>query len=187
MFVLLTLSIVILIGTFMVNSTDRYYHNEFQNLMNTVFQEEYVRELEANLKNENPIGAIYSNLYNYTGQLGIDSFRNLYLLDGKTGKAVDSYSTNEALSKELDVSTNIITAMSGEYGTELNTSLPYMDYAVPLKDADGVRYIAYIRDTKEETDNVVQRIFIIMLEAMVLALIISLLFPLTHLHISQSE
>lgn len=179
MFVLLTLFIIILIGTFMVNSTDKYYHNEFQNLMSTVFNSEYLDQLEALAGDEGSATLIYDNIYSYySSQIGIDSFRNIYLLDGAVGKALPGLSSNENLAGSLDISTNIITAMNGRFGNEVNTAYPYMDYAVPVNHNGNVKYIVYIRDTKEETNSIVGNIFSIMMESLLLGLIISLLFSI---------
>ena len=49
MFVLLTISVIILIGTFMTDTTDRYYHDEFHKINAEVFNEEYINK--ARLKN----------------------------------------------------------------------------------------------------------------------------------------
>ena len=53
-----------------------------------------------------------------------------------------------------------------------------MDYAVPLMDGDEVRYIIYICDTKEETDNVMNSIFTIMIQALLIGLALSVLFSI---------
>lgn len=178
MFVLLTLSIIILIGTFTINNTDSYYHSEFTNLMSLVFNEEYIDQLSSNINQENADVKIFNNISTYSSQIGIDSFRNIYLLDGKTGKSLTGLSSNEQLASGLDISTNIISSMNGETGKNVNSVSPYMDYAVPIKDGETVKYIIYVRDTKEETNNVVENIFRIMMQAMVLGLVISLLFAI---------
>lgn len=176
MFVMLTLFIIILIGTFMVNSIDSYYHEEFKTLMSAVLNEEYISQF-----NDEEINAteIYSNFSTYSGQMGIDSFRNFYILDGKTGKSIPGLSTNETFAQSLDISTNIISAMNGSNGTDVNSSLPFMDYAVPiLDDSNNVKYIIYIRDTKEETNSIVENIFSLMLNSLFLGLAISVLFSI---------
>ena len=50
MFVLLTICVIILIGTFMTSSIDSFYDNEFKNLMSLVFNEDYMKQLNANVK-----------------------------------------------------------------------------------------------------------------------------------------
>ena len=179
MFVLLTLSVVIFISTFMVNSTDAYYHNEFKNLMSVVFSEEYTSLLSEAVYSETAANDIYTNVTSYYSvQIGIDSFRNVYILDGETGKPIPGCSSNEALAQSIDISTNIITAMNGECGDEVNNVLPYMDYAVPIEKDSEIKYIIYIRDTKEESNSIISSIFSIMLSYMLMALAISLLFAI---------
>ena len=178
MFVLLTMFIIILIGTFMANSTDTYYHNEFKNLMSTVFNDDYIEQLSQNINSEDGQQKIYNNIYTYSGQLGLDSFRNFYILDGATGKAYPKCSSNETLAKSLDISQNIITAMNGKQGNSVNTSSPFMDYAIPMIKDGKVKHIIYIRDTKEETNNVVGNIFSIMLKSLLLGLFVSILFAI---------
>ena len=162
----------------MVNSTDTYYHNEFKNLMSAVFREDFLELLSEDLDSEDSGKKIYDNIYAYSGQLGLDSFRNYYILDGATGKAQVGCSSNETLAQSLDISSNIITAMNGNCGDDVNPASPYMDYAIPLKSDDTVKHIIYIRDTKEETNSVVGNIFSIMLESLLLGLIVSILFSI---------
>lgn len=178
MFVLLSLSIIILVGTFTVNSTDAYYHKEFSNLMSAIFSDEYTAQLSTYIGGEDAPKKIFDNVSAYSGQMGIDSFRNFYLLSAANGKAIPPYSSNEELARALDVSTNIMTAMSGRCGKEVNSSAPYMDYAVPLGQGGSIKYIVYVRDTKEETNSVVSNIFRIMMQSMLLGLLISMLFSI---------
>ncbi len=178
MFVLLTVSIIILIGAFMTESIDRFYDNEFNNLMSLVFNDEYVRELNNSVKAGASAEEIYNNISVYTSQLGVDSFRNLYLLDGMTGKTIDSFNTHEELAKSLEVSPNIISAISGKLGMGTVSGTGYMDYAVPLGGPEQVKYIIYVRDTKEETNNVMSSIFIIMIQALLIGLALSVLLSI---------
>lgn len=178
MFVLLTISIIILIGTFMTNSIDSFYDNEFKNLMSLVFNDDLVNQLSDSAKSDVSPGELFKNISVYNSQIGVDSFRNVYLLSGKTGKTVDKATTNYSLSKNLEISPNIVTAMSGKVGNKTISGSGYMDYAVPLKCDGEVKYIIYIRDTNEETDNVLSSVFTIMLQALGIGLVISVLFSI---------
>ena len=149
MFVLLTISVIILIGTFMTDTTDQYYHDEFYNINSDVFSEEYVNTLRSAVGTENDAQKIYDSVSAYFGQLGIDSFRNCYILDGKSGKTVGSFASNTVLAESLELSPNIITALRGDVGDEVDSSYSYMDYAVPIGDDDNVSYIIYIKDSNK--------------------------------------
>jgi len=178
MFVLLTICVIILIGTFMTSSIDSFYDSEFKNLMSLVFNEDYTNQLSTNVDSGISADEIFANISVYNGQLGIDSFRNLYLLNGKTGKTISKCTTNASLAENLEISPNIITAMSGEIGDKTISGSGYMDYAVPIKKGDNVEYIIYVCDTKEETDNVLSSIFTLMLQALLIGLAISVLFSI---------
>ena len=178
MFVLLTICVIILIGTFMTSSIDSFYDNEFKNLMSLVFNEDYMKQLNANVKSDVNPKEIFSNISVYNGQIGVDSFRNLYLLDGKTGKTISGCNTNTSLAKTLEISPNIITAMSGSVGNKTISGSGYMDYAIPIKNGENVKYIIYICDTKEETDNILSSIFLLMLQALLIGLAISVFFSI---------
>lgn len=179
MFVLLTMSIVILISTFMVNTTDTFYHNEFESLMSSVFNDDYIAQLKSSFTTDNPAREIYTNLASYYSvQIGIDSFRNIYVLDSTTGKPIPGCSSNEHLAGSLDISTNIISAMNGKIGNDVNNALPYMDFAVPIEISGTNTYIIYVRDSKEETNSIIGNIFSIMLSSLLMAIAISLIFAI---------
>lgn len=178
MFVLLTVSIIILIGTFMTESIDSFYDNEFNNLMSLVFSDDYSKELNALASSGMDAEGIYNNISVYSGQIGVDSFRNLYLLDGKSGKTIGALTSNAELSKTLEISPNIITAIGGSIGKSSFSGSGYMDFAMPVTDNGKVKYIIYVRDTKEETDNIITSIFTIMIQALLIGLSLSVLLSL---------
>ena len=178
MFVLLTISVIILIGTFMTDTTDRYYHDEFRKINSTVFNSDYVDSLCMLIGTESAPQDIYSSVSAYSGQLGIDSFRNFFILDGKSGKTIDGLTSNEELSNNLELSPNVITAMNGEVGGEIKSEYSYMDYAVPLSSESGIEYIVYVQDTKEESNTILRNIFTIIIQALLLGIVISLIFAI---------
>ncbi len=175
MFVLLTISIIILIGAFMTESIEKFYENEFSTLMSSVFSEDYVAELSGSVQGGASADEVYGSVTVYLSQIGVDSFRNLYLLDAKTGRTIENLTTNAELSKTLEISPNIISAMSGKVGTEALSGTGYMDYAVPVGNEGDAQYIIYVRDTKEETNSVMSSIFTIMVQALLIGLALSIL------------
>lgn len=173
MFVLLTISIIIVIGTFMINRIDKFYHEDFEALMNNVFNEEYISRLNQNLENGNA-EQVMSSINTYSGQLGIDSFRNYYILDGKTASAING--TNDDLAKTLEATPNIIAALNGNIGDITEASMGYMDFAVPLKNKGEVEYIVYVKDSKDEVNSVVKNILSIIFASLGLGMLISVGF-----------
>lgn len=173
MFVLLTISVIIVIGTFMINRIDKFYHDEFENLMNSIFSEDYVAQLNSSYAGGG-VEKVMANVSAYEGQIGIDSFRNYYVLDAKTGKAIDG--SNVDLAKTLEISPNIIAAMNGKVGDRTETSLGYMDYAVPLLNGNDINCIVYIKDSKIEVNSIVQNILSIIYMSLGLGILISVAF-----------
>ncbi len=178
MFVLLTISVIILIGTFMTDTTDQYYHDEFYKVNAAVFTSEYIDTLCSSMQGETGVQSVYDSVSAHYVQLGIDSFRECYILDGKNGKAIDSFASNKELASSLELSPNIISAMSGSVGDAVNSAYSYMDYAVPLMAGDAVSYIIYIKDTKEESNTVLRNVFTIIIQALLLGIAISLIFAI---------
>ena len=170
MFVLLTVSVIILIGTFMINKTESFYDEEFKSLMDNVFNEEYVEQLSA-IKGEDSFLSLVTNISAHSGQMGIDSFRNYFILDAKNGKVLEG-----DLSQTVEMTPNVITAMNGSVGGEVDSKSKYMDYAVPVTLSDGANYIVYVKDIKTETNSVVKNIFYIIFEALAIGLVLSFLF-----------
>ena len=174
MFAALTLSVIIFIGTMMTTGTNNYYQEDFSLLMENVLGESMKKQLETSISQGATFESVYENISAYAVQLGIDSFRNFYILDGKTGKALKG--SNAELAQTLETSNNIIAAMAGRVGKSGETS-KYMDYALPINGADGtVQYIIYVKDSKEEPNTILSEIFGIVFQSLFLGIIISVLF-----------
>lgn len=175
MFSALTLSVIIFIGTMMTTGTNNFYQEDFTLLMENVLGETMKNQLETNIAQGASFESVYESVDAYAVQLGIDSFRNCYVLDGKTGKALKG--SNMELAQSLEISNNIIAAMSGRIGSGDVTTSRYMDYALPIFGVDGgVQYIIYVKDSKEEPNTILSQIFGIMFQSLFLGIIISVLF-----------
>ncbi len=143
--------------------------------MERVLSEPFKEQLENNIANGADFASIYESVDAYAGQMGIDTYRNFYVLDGKTGKAF--WGSNRELAQALESSPSIIAAMMGRVGNESNTRSRYMDYALPINGTDGtVQYIVYVKDSKEETSAVMSNIFLIIFQSLLIGIIISFLF-----------
>lgn len=173
MFVALTLSVIIFIGTMMTTGTNNFYRQDFISLMENVLSTSMKNQLEGSIADGATFDNIYDSIDAYGVQLGIDSFRNFYVLDGKTGKSLRG--SNKELAQSLETSSNIIAAMTGRIGNESQTK--YMDYALPINGTDGtVQYIIYVKDSKEEPNTILSEIFGIMFQSLLIGIIISVLF-----------
>ena len=173
MFVALTLSVIIFIGTMMTTGTNNYYQSDFIALMDNVLGESMQSRLQSSIDDGATFDDVYGSVEAYSVQLGIDSFRNFYVLDGKTGKSLRG--SNEQLAGSLEVSGSIISAMAGKTGG--NTESKYMDYALPIHGKDGtVQYIIYVKDSKEEPNTILSEIFGIIFQSLLIGIIVAVLF-----------
>ena len=65
MFVVLTISVIIVIGTFMINRIDAFYHDEFKTLMRNVYNDEFCRQLAEKSESENAVELLRESIDAY--------------------------------------------------------------------------------------------------------------------------
>ena len=167
MFVLLVISVMIVMGTYLLNSITNFYHEEFIDQMDRVFQKEdfHLAAATANTLEE--------KLKLFIGQLGIDSYRDYYILNSLGGYMTGSRQPTV----NLEPTPNIISAMAGQIGKEVTPNDDYIDYAVPIffeNPQGNVKYVIYIRDTKEELKSMTSEINFIIISALFFGLVISI-------------
>jgi len=174
--ILLVVAVVAVIGTFLLNSVSGFYITEFYDQMSGKFSEdaEFVANLRRAASDDDAVTQLTEVLKAYSADLGVDGrYRNYYILDGDDGRMLASSSDASSVS----VTPNILTAINGEVGSYSFISNPYMDVAVPIS-ADGERYIVYIMDTKENQQSLTDEMFLIIMEAMIFALLITVLLSM---------
>lgn len=169
MFVLLVVAVMIVVGTFLLKSVTNFYHNDFKNKMDHVFEN---KDFQSAITNTNSPVELENKLKSFIGRLGIDSYRNYFILDSVG--AILATSANAELSEKFEYSDNIIAAMNGKKGTEVLHNRRYADYAWPILKDKETQYIIYIRDEKNDLRDMMEEIFRIILEAVLFGLIISI-------------
>lgn len=172
MFLLVILSVTTIIGSFLMINIIDMYNNEFSIMMDRVFTAEYISELEKNAAEENGLSNISSMVRSYIGQLGIDTYRFYCILDARSGAVLES--SDEPKSMNLEKTDNIILAMTGQPGNTVNSENKYMDYAVCVNVNSEPAYIVYVKDTKYEIQSVTQKVFITIIQALLLSVVISI-------------
>lgn len=172
-FLLLTISVMIVVGTFLLQNISSYYLNDFKTTMSEqVFSSRLKEELSEAAQSENAVDEIEALMRVYSVRMGIDSFRNYYILDGKTCRVL---SRSDPGGDAFFTTPNIVTAMGGMTGDNIDKDARYMDYAVPIGDDSGkVQYIIDVKDTKEEVYDITKNIFINILWAILFGLLFSL-------------
>lgn len=170
-FLLLTLSVMIVVGTFLLQNISAYYHEDFATTLSAqAFTPSVKAELAGAAKAENPVGELTEIMNIYSVRMMIDSYRNYYILDAKSCEVLSS---SKSGSSEIEITPNILSAMDGNEGSQIDRSAEYMDYALPIKNGDETEYIIYIIDSKEELYDIIRNIFINILWALVFGLLIS--------------
>ncbi len=175
--VLLIVSLMVVVGAFLMNSVTGYYIDEFYQQIRDAFSQDnvdFVRYLQTATEDEEDgaamVGAVLST---YEGVLGVDRRnRNFYVLDGATGR----FLTGSAPEPEggIPITPNISTALLGTVGDDSSVTADYMDAAIPIT-RGGQPYIVYILDSRETARSLNAKMFSLIMEALVLGLIISVL------------
>ncbi|MBP3336900.1 MAG: HAMP domain-containing protein [Clostridia bacterium] len=168
-FVLLILAVMTVAGTFLIASVTNFYHELFVSELDSVFNENVVARIESGA--EGSSNYIKTALAVYSPNLGIDSYRNYYIFDRKTNELIGS--SVETDGNEPEKTANYIAALAGSVGKKINLHSGFMDYAVPIETSSG-GYVIYILDTKEELNLVLNQIFVIILQALMVGIVISL-------------
>jgi signal transduction histidine kinase len=169
---IIIISLMAVVGVFLMRGVRSFYLNEFYDQMQEVFSN---RELADDLRAAEDSEDAATIIRAYAGRLGIDSgTRNYYILSGDTG----AYITGSAAAENgIAITPNIVTALSGSDGYASDPGADYMDVALPIEGENG-SYIVYIRDNKDTVQNLNDQLFRIILEALVVGLIISALLSL---------
>lgn len=167
-FVLLIVSVMVIVGTFMHNRVSVYYFDDFTEQMNSVFSAELFAVLKNEAQAENGAERLDVAMEARSAALKISSYRNYYILDGETGKTL--FGSND---ESVERTPAIISALAGKIGQEKKISSGYLDRACPIVVDDDVRYIVYVKDTKQDLQNLTTSIFTIILRTMLFALLIA--------------
>jgi len=179
--VLLIVSLMTVVGAFLMNSVVRFYVNDFYQQINRVTsQTDFTAALTVQTDAETSGTAtaaeqMEDRLRFYVGELGVDGRnRNYYILDGITAKVLVSSGSDAGV---LDITPNIEAALQGRNGAGSDLSTDYMDVALPFERGNHP-YIFYILDLRETVRGLNTELFSLILEALMLGLIISVLLSL---------
>ncbi|MBQ3557624.1 MAG: HAMP domain-containing protein [Oscillospiraceae bacterium] len=178
--VLLILSLMTVVGAFLMNSVVAFYLNDFYAQVNTVFSDRDVyndmtTQTPAELAGETSgVEGLDQVLSAYAGAMGVNgSGRNYYILD-ETGRYLAG--TDDEYGPELEFTRNLMRVIEDrtQVGDESNLAADYMDVAIPI-DRGGEHYIVYIRDDRNTVDMLNSQLFTLIVEALVFGLVISIL------------
>ena len=171
---LLIVALMGVVGVFLVNNVSGFYLKHFYAQMESAFSDEALaRDLRNATASDEPVVHLQEILDANAGRLGIDnSTRNYYILDGDTGDFLAGSDPEKG--ENLEITPNILEALSGKEGYASDVTAPYMDVALPLAAGDS-SFILYIRDSRETVQSLNSELSKIVLEALIFGLAISVL------------
>ena len=178
--VLLILSLMTVVGAFLMNSVVAFYLNDFYSQISTVVSDQdlyrdLTTQTQAELSGESTgVEMLDQVLGAYAGALGVNgNNRNYYILD-RTG--IYLAGTDDEYGKKLEYTENLLTVVQdrSRVGDKSNVAADYMDVAIPI-DRGGESYIIYIRDNRDTVDELNNQLFTLIVEALIFGLVISVL------------
>ncbi|MBQ7922932.1 MAG: HAMP domain-containing protein [Clostridia bacterium] len=161
------------VAAILMNGVTTYYVNTFADQMEECFGDETIlrHELTAAAENEGFAADMKAILTSYGSILGIDQYRNYYVLNMDAEMLAGS---DAELGASLAVTPNLLSAISGENSNRIISGTEYADWAVRI-DGAGNHCIIYVKDTLEEMRQLNQVVFSIILQAMVVGILIAIL------------
>ena len=173
--VIFTLIVMSVVGAVLISSVLGYYNDQFAACMTQNFGEDaQLRQylVAAMTDADGDFAAKQKSiLASYASRLGIDDYRNYYILDADGG-FLDGSDT--AGGEALAETPNLVAAINGRLGSENTAGSDYADYALPLTVGD-TSCIIYLRDTQDELHEINWMLFSIILQALFVGLLIAIL------------
>ncbi|MDO4749865.1 MAG: ATP-binding protein [Eubacteriales bacterium] len=169
---LLILSLMAVVGAFLMRGIRNFYLESFFSEMQSAFNDTgLVNDLRAAADEDNAPDVMVEILRSHAGLLGINSeTRNYYILTSDTGEFLAG--SDAVAGSHLEMTPNILTAVAGKEGSQADPSGSYMDVALPIR-GEQDSYIVYIKDNRQTVQNLSSELFGIILEALAVGLVIS--------------
>lgn len=160
-------------GVVLLNNVTSFYMVDFYDSMEELFNKdsELVSDLSRALDGDDYESDLKQVLGSYSGVLGIDDYRNFYILD-TSGRYIDG--TDDELGASLERSPNMISALSGNDGGKLHSGADFADFAYLLS-SDEHSVLIYIKDSMDEMQRFIWVLFLIILQTMLLSLVFALI------------
>lgn len=165
--ILLIVSVMAVMGTFLINNITGFYLSDFTSQMSDVFKKDFQDTLSGSAATGD-LDGMKAMIAAYSGPLGIDAYRNFYILDGKTGEYLAG--SDDEGAQSLKLTPNIVAALNGKIGNEKKSTTTYMDFAIPISSGEN-SYVVYVKDTKQELSELTWVIFVIVVQAVIFGFI----------------
>jgi len=171
LFILVILAVMITAGTFIIGNVTQFYYNDFMSQMENTFDESFSEKLSDAVNSDNKEEKIKELMEANYGKIGVDTYRNYAVLNGKDGSRISG--SDEIDIQNIEVTENVLTALNGSIGSEAQTGSVYIDYAYPVMEKGEVIYVIYVYETKEELNEFRRSMFTTVIEALIFGLLIA--------------
>ncbi len=161
------------VGAILLSGVTSFFMDDFAAQMTDCFSAEsfLYRDLCDAAKGPNYAYDMKNVLSSYRNILGIDEYRNYYVLnlDGEM-----LYGSDTELGESLQLTPNLLSAISGSE-TNLRGGMDYADWAVRIPVEDSEDCVVYIKDSLDEMRQLNSVLFSIILQALLIGVLIAVL------------
>ena len=166
------IAVMAAVGAILMNGVSSFYNNDFAEQMKECFLDDGT--LISDLKSATTVYGMKNVLFSYGSMLGIDQYRNYYILDTDGVPLAGSENT---LGASLTITPNILSAINGKDGNVSSGGLDYSDWAIRISPdtEDGEEYVIYIKDSLEEMRQLSDMLFRIIMQSMIVGVLIAVL------------
>ena len=161
--VLLEISVMAVVGTFLISSVTAYNIENFKSQMAMAISQEFILSLDKTAAESGAEGLV-DVMEAYSGALGLGEYRVFFLLDAK-GNYLGGTGQQAP-----ELTPNMLRALEGDVGQSIGRLSPYFDVAVPVS-ADGVTtaFVVGVLDSRQELDDLTFTLFTILVRPCSLA------------------
>lgn len=166
------LAVMATVGAILINGVSSFYSEDFASQMKECFAEDGT--LLSDLRSSQSPAEMKSVLASYGSILGIDQYRNYFILDD-SGAFITGSDTEEG--RTIGITPNLLSAIGGEANNISSGGLNYSDWAMKIQTVGGEsdEYIVYIRDSLEEMRQLNDVLFSIILQAVLIGVLIAVI------------
>lgn len=161
-------TIMAIVGTILLNGVSTYFANDFRQQMEEAFDPdaELYRYLTDAAKRGDGAQAMVVMLDAYSGHLGLDANRSVAILD-ENGVVLVTSDTSSMFSvgEMIYLTPNILAVMNGEEGAVQRPGAGSFDFCISIA-SEKEEYLIYVRDNKEEMQDLNWMLFSIILQAL---------------------
>ncbi|MBR6603624.1 MAG: HAMP domain-containing protein, partial [Clostridia bacterium] len=169
--VVFIITVMSVVAVVLLGNIYSYYSGAFSNIMETTFAEDspLYMELESSLDNSDYVKRQKEILLSYSSILGIDSYRNFYILDMNGNYLESSDSSSKTYPEKTP---NLISAMNKKTSGTQSQAVSYTDFALYLEGEER-SCIIYIRDSQDDMRQLSWMLFTIILQSILIGLVIA--------------